>query len=106
MPAAFTPATHVVPLGSGADGVSVKVVAGEAVGSAGDTEKVRPVPAGQARLKAPEVALTGSLNVMAIAWLTSTFGAFAAGVVLLTVGALSTVALPFAVTEKSSIARP
>ena len=81
---AVTFTAHVVPAGSGELGVSVNVVAGDAV-----CVNVRGEPAGHSRLKALADAVTLSLKLMTMVELTGTLFAPAAGVVLLTLGAVS-----------------
>ena len=102
---AFTVTLHVVLVGSDDEGVSVKVLAGDAVGIAGAAENVRADPAGHSRLKASADAFTGSLNGIVIVESTATFVAPLAGdaCAMSTAGGLS---VPFAVTERSSMARP
>ena len=73
-----------MPAGSGELGVSVNVVAGDAV-----CVNVRGEPAGHSRLKALADAVTLSLKLMTMVELTGTLVAPAAGVVLLTLGAVS-----------------
>ena len=73
-----------MPAGSGDVGVSVNVVAGDAV-----CVNVRGEPAGHSRLKALADAVTLSLKLMTMVELTETLVAPLAGVVLLTLGAVS-----------------
>ena len=73
-----------MPAGSGEVGVSVNVVAGDAV-----CVNVRGEPAGHSRLKALAEAVTLSLKLMTMVELTETLFAPLAGVVLLTLGAVS-----------------
>ena len=95
---AFTVTAHVVPAGSGELGVSVNVVAGDAV-----CVNVRGEPAGHSRLKALAEAVTLSLKLMTMVELTGTLFALLAGVVLMTLGAPSPPATP--TIEMLSIAR-
>ena len=95
---AVTFTAHAVPAGSGELGVSVNVVAGDAV-----CVNVRGEPAGHSRLKALAEAVTLSLKLMTMVELTGTLVALLAGVVLLTLGALSPPATPR--IEMLSIAR-
>ena len=85
--ATFT--VHVVPAGSGDSGVNVNMLAADVVGSAGNVENVRTDPSGHSRLKAPGAAFTGSPKLRMMDVLTETFVAPTAGVVLLTLGAVS-----------------
>src|SRR3954462_3837231 len=100
IPAAATVTLQVDPDGSGAAGVSVNVLAGDAlcVNAWGE-------PAGHSIANASDAAVTLSLKLMTTVEVTGTLLAELAGVVVMTDGALSTTA-PFAATEKSSIARP
>jgi hypothetical protein len=73
-----------VPAGSGDAGVNVNVAAGDDV-----CENVRGEPAGHSRLNALADAVTLSLKLTTMAALTDTLTALPAGVVLLTLGAVS-----------------
>src|SRR5689334_328439 len=86
---ATTVTVQVAPAGRFAEGWSVKLVAGEA----GLTEKATGVPVGHSILKAEPVTLTLSLKVTVTLVLATTFVAPLAGVVLVTVGGVSTVKL-------------
>jgi hypothetical protein len=83
---ATTRSVHAVLTGRSVDGARVNVVAGLAVRFVSGTG----VPAGHASTNAPAPAFTGSLNVTVRLASTATPVAFAAGVVLETVGAAST----------------
>ena len=82
----LTVIVQTVAAGRSADGVSVNVVAGDDV-----CEKLSAVPVGHSIENALFVALTDSLNVMAMVVLRATSVAPSAGVVLLTLGAASCV---------------
>jgi hypothetical protein len=81
---AVTSTTHVTPAGSGDVGVSVNVAAGDDV-----CVNSRGEPSGHSRLKALAEAVTLSLKLIVMVELTETLLAPVAGVVLLTLGALS-----------------
>ena len=86
---ATTVTVHVTPAGSGLLGVSVNVVAPP--GGAGESVNGSGVPVGHSSVNALAVTFTGLLNVTAGVVLASTFVAPSAGVVLLTLGGVSTV---------------
>ena len=92
---------HVVLYGRLAAGVSVKLVAGDAL-----CEKAIGDPFGHCTENAFAVALTLSLKLIDTAELTATAVAPLAGAVVVTVGAASDGAPPCAVTERSSTASP
>src|SRR4051812_6772056 len=96
--AAATVTLQVDPDGSGAAGVSVNVLAGEAL-----CVKACGEPAGHSMANASDAAVTLSLKLMTTVEVTGTLPAPLAGVVVMIDGAFSTTA-PFALTEKSSIA--
>ena len=97
---AITVTVQDVLYGRSEEGFNVKVLLGEA-----PCTNVCDEPEGHSMVKALGVAFTLSLKLTTIFELTATFVARSAGEVPVTVGAASP-DMPFAVTEKSSIARP